>query len=152
MVTVVTSRFLESADLPWFQAVTTFDRGVTTCSENKVVTMAKQSAKPFTREEIHKIMEAFKGNYYENFVRFLLGVGCRTGEAIALEWSAINDDCSEVWIGKAWDSKGKRVKSTKTNETRTVPISPGVQKMLQDLREQSKSKLVFPAPKGGYIG
>nr|WP_242026660.1 tyrosine-type recombinase/integrase [Leptolyngbya sp. FACHB-17] len=117
----------------------------------KVKTEPRRAAKPFSREEIQQILAAFEANYYHHFVRFLLGVGCRIGEAIALEWAALNEDCSEVWIGKAWDAKGKRVKSTKTNETRTVPISPNIQKMLQELREQSESKLVFPAPKGGYI-
>jgi integrase len=111
----------------------------------------RQDARPFSLEEVRAIVAGFEGDYYQNFVRFLLGAGCRVGEAIALEWSAVNDDCSEIWFGRSWDAKGKRVKPTKTNEVRTVPMSPGIQTLLQERRQTAESRLVFPSPTSGYI-
>lgn len=117
----------------------------------QVETEPNPGAKPFTKEEVEKILKGFEGSYYEDFVRFLLGAGCRIGEAIALYWDAINDDCSEVWIGRAWDAKGRRVKKTKTNKTRTIPVSPGIQKLLQERKANTTSDLVFPSQKGSFI-
>jgi integrase len=111
----------------------------------------RQDARPFSLEEIRAIVAGFEGDYYQDFVRFLLGAGCRIGEAIALEWSAISADCSEVWFGKAWDAKGKRVKPTKTNKVRTVPMSPGIQTFLKARQQAAESRLVFPSPTGEYI-
>jgi integrase len=117
----------------------------------KVETQPKPPAKPFSTGEVAKILTAFEESYYHNFVRFLLGAGCRIGEAAALRWDAVSDDCSEVWFGRAWDAKGKRVKPTKTNRTRTVPVSPGIQALLQQLKQSADSELVFPSPKGGFM-
>ena len=35
---------------------------------------------------------------YSDFVEFLLSTGCRTGEAIGLQWQNLSDDFSTVWI------------------------------------------------------
>jgi integrase len=120
--------------------------------EMEVDTEPSPGAKPFTLEEIAKILKGFEDSEYEDFVRFLLGVGCRIGEAVALQWEAVSVDCAEIWIGKAWDSKGRRIKATKTNKARTVPVSPKIQEMLQSKREgKSPQDFVFTAPKGGLI-
>jgi integrase len=117
----------------------------------KVEVEPREQAKPFTLDEIRKILEAFQGNYYENFVRFMLGVGCRIGEAVALDWSAINEDCSEIFIKQAYNLKARKIKGTKTGKTRHVPVSPKIQALLQELRQSSNSEIVFPSPKGGRI-
>ncbi len=115
----------------------------------------RQRPRPFTREEIRKIIEGFQGSPYEDLVRFLLGSGCRIGEAIALSWDAIAADNSEVWFGKSWDTKAKAIKTTKTNKARTVPLSPATQALLAHRRAEHKnpnpSPLVFPSPTGGVI-
>jgi integrase len=57
----------------------------------------KQKSKPFTLEEIRAIIESFRSDryydYYADFVEFLFGTGCRTGEAIGLRWGNLSDDC-----------------------------------------------------------
>jgi integrase len=116
-----------------------------------VATEPRPDAQPFSREEVDKILVGFVASHYEDFVRFLLGCGCRTGEAIALTWDAISADCSEVWIGRSWDAKGKRVKATKTNKARTVPVSPKIQALLQRRRGTRTGDFVFTSPKGGRI-
>ncbi|WP_287456823.1 site-specific integrase [Leptolyngbya sp. UWPOB_LEPTO1] len=117
----------------------------------KVDVEPREHPKPFTLDEIKKILEAFQGSHYENFVRFMLGVGCRIGEAVALDWSAINEDCSEIFIKQAYNPRSRKIKGTKTGKTRHVPVSPKIQALLQELRQSSNSEIVFPSPKGGRI-
>lgn len=54
----------------------------------------KQKVKPFTREEIERIVEAFKTDkhyhHYADFVVFQFNTGCRTGEAIGLQWKHLS--------------------------------------------------------------
>ncbi|MBD2078806.1 tyrosine-type recombinase/integrase [Leptolyngbya sp. FACHB-17] len=114
----------------------------------KVETEHRQRPKPFSSEEIAKILEAFKGHHYENFVRFLFGVGCRIGEAAALDWSALNDDCSEVWIKQSYNLRSRQIKNTKTGKDRYVPIPPKLQAMLQAMRKNATSDAVFLSHKG----
>jgi integrase len=115
----------------------------------------KQKPKPFTREEMQKILDGFKGDryyrHYYNFVEFLFGSGCRIGEAIGLRWKHITDDCSQVWIGEQI-TRGNR-KATKTNRARTVTLTPKLQQMLQSRRpaHPNPEALVFTAPKGGAM-
>jgi integrase len=112
----------------------------------------KQPPRPFTRTEVQHILTGFQtsqhyGRYYD-FVAFCLGTGCRIGEAIALRWKHLNDDCSSAWIGESI-SRGHR-KSTKTGKARTIPLSPKVQGMLLERRPEKlkPDDLVFSSPAG----
>jgi integrase len=122
-------------------------------AEIKVKVPPLQKSKPFTKNEIQKILIGFadKFPHYLNFVEFLFGTGCRTGEAIALQWKHFNDDCSLVWIGESL-SRGVR-KETKTGKSREIPMTPYLQQMLLNRRTQdfNPDDLVFPAPSGGTI-
>ncbi|WP_019501284.1 tyrosine-type recombinase/integrase [Pseudanabaena sp. PCC 6802] len=115
----------------------------------------KQKSKPFTREEIQMIIEAFRSDryysHYADFVEFLFGTGCRTGEAVGLRWGHLSDDCSSVWIGESV-SRGVR-KSTKTNRARTISLTPHLQSMLLARRPENPDSdgLVFPTPHGHAI-
>lgn len=106
----------------------------------------KQPPKPFTRQEIEAILSAFSKDYphYLPYVQFLFGTGCRTGEAIGLQWKHISDDCSSVWIGESL-VKGVR-KSTKTGKSRTIPINGKVRQLLLDMQrgdaEPTRRRLV----------
>ncbi len=113
----------------------------------------KQRPKPFSVEEVRAIIVGFRTDpeysFYVDFVEFLLGVGCRTGEAVALRWKHLNADCSSVWIGESVTVHGDR-KATKTNEARTFPLTPRLQKMLLARRPSNVSPdvAVFPSRKG----
>jgi integrase len=121
--------------------------------EVKVRVSPKQKVKPFTLVEIQKIIMGFHQQFphYANFVEFLFGTGVRTGEAIALQWKHLNDDCSVVWIGESL-SRGIR-KETKTGKSRDIPLTPYLQQMLLNRRpiNFTPEDLVFPAPQGGAI-
>jgi len=115
----------------------------------------KQKSKPFTNEEIHIIIQAFHSNryykHYADFVEFMFGTGCRTGEAVGLRWGHLSTDCSSVWIGESV-SRGVR-KSTKTNQARTITLTPNLQKLILNRRHENLDPdgLVFPTPKGHPI-
>lgn len=114
----------------------------------------KQMPKPFTREEIGAIIQAFKSDRYHqyaDYVEFLFGTGCRTSEAIGLRWKHLSDDCSTVWIGESL-SRGVR-KSTKTNRARTIALTPKLQTMLLDRKSTDidPDGLVFSSPTGKAI-
>jgi integrase len=57
---------------------------------------------PFTLEERDIILETFKNHpvhsHYYPFIRFLFLTGCRTGEAIGLQWKHISKDCKVITL------------------------------------------------------
>lgn len=115
----------------------------------------KQRPKPFTKSEVEAILDGFRTSpvygYYVDFVEFLFSTGCRPGEAIALQWKNLSDDCSVVWIGQSFTRNGER-KPTKTNRARRFRLPKRVQSMLKDRCEgRSPDALVFPARRGGRI-
>jgi integrase len=122
---------------------------------NRVKVPPKPMPKPFSHDEIHKIINGFENSthysHYTDFVLFLFGTGCRIGEAIGLRWKHINDDCSTVWIGESL-SRGIR-KATKTNRARNLTLTTKLQKMLQHRRLDSVNPddLVFALPNGNPI-
>jgi integrase len=128
---------------PWMEAL------------RQVKVPPKQRPKPFTAEERQKILVAFRQNhyysYYADFVEFLLAAGCRPGEACALRWKHITDDCGLVWIGEAY-SRGE-LAPTKTYEQRFLRLTSRLQDLLRSRRspDAKPDDLVFPAAKGGYI-
>lgn len=129
----------------------------------------KQKVKPFTVEEVQRILGAFRQEtaliqrgdktyqvdnpyrHYADFVAFLFGVGCRFGEAAGLKWKHVSADCTKVWIGESV-SRGVRG-TTKTGRSRDVELSPQISQMLKARRPQffDPESLVFPAPKGNAI-
>lgn len=115
----------------------------------------KQMPKPFSREEIGAIIQAFRTDryyyHYADYVEFLFGTGCRTGEAIGLLWKHVNNDCSTVWIGESL-SRGVR-KTTKNNRARTVTLTHSLQTMLKARKPQDvkPDDFVFTTPNGNAI-
>ncbi|MCG5060801.1 MAG: tyrosine-type recombinase/integrase [Limnoraphis sp. WC205] len=111
----------------------------------------KQMPDPFTLDEVRAIIEAFRNHsvysYYYPYVEFLFRTGCRTAEAIGLQWKNLNPNCTSVWIGESL-SRGRR-KATKTNRARTIPLSDRLSELLLSIRRvpMVKEELVFLTPK-----
>jgi integrase len=113
----------------------------------------KQKPKPFTKDEVKAIVQAFHNHsrfrHYAQYVEFKFQTGCRTGEVNGLRWRHLNDDCSVVWLGET-HTHGQ-FKDTKTSKAREVKLSPSSQQMLRSRRPEplDEDALVFPAPEGG---
>jgi integrase len=110
---------------------------------------------PFSPTEIQNIIRAFRTHpryaYYGDYAEFLLGTGCRPGEAIALTWGDLTDDCSQIWFGKShYRGDDKELKAGKAGY---VPLSQSLSLMLRKRRPPSPdvTELIFPAPKGGHL-
>lgn len=94
--------------------------------------------KPFTSQEIKRIVEGFEldASYSQltPFVKFMLGSGLRTGEAISLQWQNFSDDCSAV-----------TVVASKTNAIRSFYLPHSLVLMLRSLKpiNAQPSGLVF---------
>jgi integrase len=105
-------------------------------------TEPKQRPKPFTIAEIQKILDGFRSsNYYSSyhdFVFFLLGVGCRPGEAAGLRWQCVADDCTTVHFCRSI-TRGLE-SSTKNKKERTIDVSPAIVAMLNARRKATKPK------------
>lgn len=122
---------------------------------DRVKVPPKQMPKPFTLQEIKAIIEGFRCDryysHYADFVEFLFGTGCRTGEAIGLRWKHLNENCSTVWIGESL-SRGIR-KSTKTNRARTITLTPNLQSLMLSRKPEKykPDELVFTSSRGNPI-
>ncbi|MBD1856992.1 MULTISPECIES: tyrosine-type recombinase/integrase [Leptolyngbya] len=108
-------------DNPWLPVVSSF----------KVP--PKQKPKPFTRDEIKMIVQGFRTDpeycFYGDFVEFFLSIGCRTGEAVALLWKHVSDDCGTVWIGESVTVDGDR-KAEKRYRARSLPLPDRLKALL----------------------
>lgn len=128
---------------PWIEAL------------RQVKVPPKQRPKPFSQTERQAIVAGFRHSqhysYYADYVEFLLGAGCRPGEACALRWKHVTDDFAVVWVGEAY-SRGE-VGPTKTSEARFLRLTPRLQALLKSRRspDAAPDALIFPAAKGGYI-
>jgi integrase len=115
----------------------------------------KQKLKPFTKQELEAIIQAFSSDcyysFYTDFVKFLLWTGCRTGEAIGLRWKHLSDDCSSIWIGEIITRGVDR--PAKGNKSRSFVLSSRVQDLLLARRSEKRKleDLVFHSPKGKPI-
>ena len=96
--------------------------------------------------------------FYRDLVVFYCLSGCRTSEALALQWKHVHLDRAEVHFTESLalqqDGSLKR-KSTKTGKSRVLHLSPSLLQMLtaryQAQGSPAGEALVFPSPKGGII-
>lgn len=107
----------------------------------------EESRRAFTLEQRDLIIEAFEQSerfgHYAPLIKFLFWTGARPGEAFALRWSDVSDDCSKIHIYKSCNAY-RILKGTKNGKRRIFPAAEGgkLQRMLLDLRT-SNDGLVF---------
>jgi integrase len=110
---------------------------------------------PFSKSEMDAIIGAFEANkpHYAPFIKFLFWTGCRTGEAIALQWKHIAPDYSVITFSDSYDGATKVRKCTKTGKSRRFPCNNRLKELLRELRKanQSPDDSVFTSPNGGMI-
>lgn len=74
-----------------------------------------------------------------------LMTGMRNGELYALEWADVDLPNRRISVNKAFQSKGKFVKSTKNGEWRTVPVSDELAALINEVRvDAGDRKEVLP--------
>lgn len=118
-----------------------------------------EDRRPFTREEMNLIIEAFSKDryykYYTNSVRFKFLTGCRTAETIGLQWKHISLNFSTInFCESVVEVEGELIrKPTKTGEARLFRCNQTLKTFLKEIKptDAGPDDLVFPAKKGGYI-
>jgi integrase len=112
---------------------------------------------PFSITERDNIIAAFEKHprhcHYASFIRFLFLTGCRTGEAIALQWKHISPDCTSIIFADSWDTRLQLRKDTKTHKSRRFPCNAALRQLLLTLKppQVDPHKLVFTSPHGQPI-
>lgn len=106
---------------------------------------------PFTRSEVDLILAALdeKESHYTKFVEFLFFTGCRTSEAIGLQWKHISPDMKTITFSEALVLKHR--KETKTGTIRKFPVNNQLRSILEEVKGSRKPKpddLVFLSPNG----
>lgn len=94
----------------------------------------KPNPKPFTKEEINKILIVTKQKYPEllPFIKFMLSTGCRIGEALGLKAGDISNDFKKISINRQL-TRGE-VKLPKNNKKREIYISESTANLLRELK------------------
>ena len=106
---------------------------------------------PFTASEMLAIIQMFQGSHYENFVRFLFLTGCRTGEAIALQWKQVSPDYKSVTINATYYLELKARKPTKNKKARLVPCNLQLSRLLIGVSRGKPTDQVFTSLEGKII-
>jgi integrase len=121
---------------------------------------SKPKIDPFSLSEKSAILEAFgesdKFSYLLPIVKFFFLTGCRTSEAIALQWKHIKSDCSEVNFEEAivvTQGGVIRKRGTKQGDCRTFPCNSQLRELLVSLRQDKAAggQAVFARPDGSAI-
>jgi integrase len=123
---------------------------------NRFPKQPERKIDPFDSDEVKKILDVFRSStqysHYSDFAAFMLGIGARPGEVIALRWQNVAKDFTTVYICESM-SKGV-VGSTKNKTSRTVVLPTGLAAMLKARKEAQQPKpsdLVFTTPNGKPI-
>lgn len=131
--------------------------------EIKPLKGAERAAKgdPFSGAEVSLIlatMAAGQYAHYHDFTAFLFATGCRTGEAIALQWRHLDLDRGTVTLKETLTraKNGKRIRKppkTGAKGVRTLALPPWLVQLLRDRRPFAPraDDLVFPGPKGAAL-
>jgi integrase len=107
---------------------------------------------PFESDQL-EALAAELGPRYGPMILFAAATGLRPGEWIALERRDIDRNERLVHVCRAF--RVNRLKPTKTNTARTVPLQQTAMEALDALdqlpSQPRATSLVFPGPKGGYL-
>lgn len=130
------------------------DNPFTTLTLNKIKTKVREEDyAAFTLEQRDIIINTFENHelysHYTPLIKFLFWTGCRPGEAFALTWNDVSDDCRKISINKSCN-KYKILKSTKNNRKRVFPTPNGskLQELLLSLRPENATGLIFRSKSG----
>ncbi|OUL28300.1 integrase [Nostoc sp. RF31YmG] len=114
--------------------------------------------KAFTLEQRDLIISAFEQHerhrHYANLIKFLFWTGCRPGEAFALTWGDISQDCRRILINKSRNLHGIG-KGTKNGKSRVFPCTDGskLQQLLLTMRSewQENTDIIFLSKQGNRM-
>ena len=113
----------------------------------------------FTKQESIAIIKAFYEHkkatvsQYAPLIEFYFLTGCRTSEALPLTWKDVDFERNVIRFSKSFGEVTRKVKETKTGETRLFYFSNNsrLRELLLKLKSESSNTLIFPSTKGQYL-
>ncbi len=89
---------------------------------------------------------------YASLIEFYFLTGCRTSEALALNWNDVDFERGVIRFSKSLGVTTRKIKETKTGETRLFYFGKNsrLRELLLKLKNESTSSLVFSNKKGKY--
>jgi integrase len=125
---------------------------------NRPKRIADEDFRAFTVKQRDIIINAFeshrKHSSYAPLIKLLFWTGCRLGEAFALTWGDISDDCTKISITKSCNMFGIK-KGTKNNKKRIFPTQENskLHSLLLEIKpvNYKKTDLIFRSKTGAKI-
>jgi integrase len=123
----------------------------------KTMKVARVPVTPFSADEITRIVAAFRELHpvYAAFWGFMVLSGCRTAEAIGIQWKRCDFARGEVTIAdslpKPRGSTTRHRKTTKTGSITILKMNDGLRALLESLERGGPDELLFKSPKGSHI-
>ncbi len=100
----------------------------------------------FSLDEVQAIIEAYETSktvsHYAPLVKLLFYTGCRSGEACALRWKHIKNNCTVIAFQDSYDRRTKTTGDTKTYVDRIFRVAVGSK--LHQLLKELESKRLTP--------
>lgn len=109
----------------------------------------RREMRPFDSDLQLAALAAALGPPHGPMILFAAATGLRPGEWIALEHRDIDYDNRLIHVRRAF--RTNRLKTTKTNEHRAVPLQRSALDALAQLPQRTGATLLFPAPEGGHL-
>jgi integrase len=140
--TVFHARSLLSAALRW--AIKMQLLALNPCDAVDGPKVRRSEAKALTRSEVTRLLATARETRWAAFVTLALSLGARRGELLALRWQHVNIENKSITIAASLSQtkSGISLKGTKTDRTRTVPLSrPALEALQRQRATQAADKL-----------
>jgi len=126
--------------------------------ETEDETVLERDRRAFTKDERDIIIKAFyesdkvKHQLVAPLIEFLFLTGCRPSEAYALTWRDVDFDRGVIKITKSVGAKTRKLKDTKTGESRLFYFSgtSRLKALLLEIKSDKTEGLIFSNDKGKY--
>lgn len=117
---------------------------VNPCDAVDAPKVRRSDAKALSTAEVSQLIQTCKGSSWNIFVILALTLGARRGELLAIRWEHVDFECKTVTLeGSLSQTKDcVALKGTKTDRTRTVPLSrPALEVLHRQRARQAADKL-----------
>ncbi len=108
-----------------------------------------------TKTEVALLLEkSFQLDHpWHSIYRVKYHFGLRSGEAFALSWKNVDFENKIVYVSESYCFKSEKLGPPKNKESRTVPMSPGMEVFLKELKlSRGNEEFVLPHPPGWKHG
>jgi integrase len=113
----------------------------------------RKDVNPLQADEVAQLLENANSApiVFPTLITVSVRTGLRIGELMALEWSDVDLDARTLQAGKVYDYSHNKLKTTKTENFRTVRLSPQAVEALKKLYEVTGPTGIVFTEDGNYL-